>query len=268
MKRKLDIGLGLSDAAQHLVKGKGKYLINCLFALALGILSSVYIFYTVFKKLESITYYDSFEMVDILMSEMVKLIPFYMVIGLISLCIQCVFIKIVDDVIEKRDLSYGEQFSYVLSRLGRIILANVITLLPIILISLLMFASMKNMFFMAVFPILFMTLVLVVYGMMLIFIDQSIIVDDASVLESIKRSFSVVSYNFFRILFTFILIGIMGAILAGIVGEGNLVLEIISSIINVIVSLYMTAFLTTLYKQSVTTHNNEDLEIEYFEDYE
>lgn len=268
MKKKLDIGMALSDALQHLITGKGRYLINCLFALGLGVGTSVVVLSSAFNSFSTMTYYDPMQMVDYIMSEMLMLIPFYILVGLVSLCIQCVFIKIVDDVIEKRDLTYGQQFSYVMMRLGRIILANIITLIPIVLFSLLMFASMRNMFFFATFPFLIMTLLLVAYGMMLMFIDHSIIVDDVSAIESIKRSFALVSHNFFRIIFTFLLLGIVGAIVTSIVGEGNLIIELVRAVVNVIVSLFMTSFLTTLYKQVDSKPEIIEDEIEYFENYE
>ena len=266
MREKLEIGEAISDAVQHIKTSWRALFVNYLFMLGIGLLTVAYATVVVYEKVNTMTFTEYVSPFDIILKSITMTLPFMIIIGLISICVQSVFIKIIDDTIEKRQLDYKAQFVFVLKKLGKLILAGIITVIPIVLMYLLMFSSMSNMLYPSIAPFLFMTLIIVAYAMMLTFIDQSIITEEVSTFQAIKNSFRVVSHNFFRLLFTFIGYGILSYIIGLIFKDTNVVAAIIKAIINAFLSLFAVVFITTLYKQVSVRPIQEESELKYYEE--
>lgn len=267
MKEKLDIGEAISDTVQHIKTSWRALFINYLFMLGIGLLTVAYATVVVYEKINTMTFTDYVSPFDIILKSITMTLPFMIIIGLISICVQAIFIKIIDDTIEKRQLDYKAQLVFVLKKIGKLVLAGVIVVIPVLLMYLLMFRSMTNMYYGSFAPFFFMLLIMLAYAMMLTFIDQSIITEEVSTFQAIKNSFRVVSHNFFRLLFTFIGYGILSYIIGLIFKDTNVVAAIIKAIINAFLSLFAVVFITTLYKQvSVRPTQDEEYELKYYEE--
>jgi len=267
MREKLEIGEAISDAVQHIRTSWKLLLINFLFMLGIGLVTVAYTVSVFTGDVEALLYTGYTSPFELLIKTFAMILPFMIVIGLISVCIQAVYIKIIDDTIEKRQLSYKEQFVFVLKKLGKLILAGIIVVIPVLLMYLLMFRSMTNMYYGSFAPFFFMFLIMLAYAMMLTFINQSIITEDVSAFQAIKNSFSVVSYNFFRLLFTFIGYGILTLIIGMIFKDTSTVMVIIKAVVDAFLSLFGIVFITTLYKQVSEKPNRDDeYELEYYEE--
>lgn len=267
MREKLEIGEAISDAVQHMRTSWKAILINYLFMLGIGLLTVAYTVSIFTGDAEAMLYTGYPSAFEIMIKTFVMILPFMIVIGLISICIQAVYIKIIDDAIEKRQLNYKEQFVFVLKKLGKLVLAGIIVIIPVILMYLLMFRTITNMYYGSFAPFFLMLLIMLAYAMMLIFINQSIITEDASAFQAIKNSFRVVSHNFFRLMFTFIGYGILTLIIGRILNDTSIVMVVIKAIVDAFLSLFAIAFITTLYKQvSEKPDRDDEYELEYYEE--
>jgi len=267
MREKLDIGEAISDAIQHMITSWKLLVINYLFMLGIGLVTVAYTASVFTGDFEALLYTGYTSPFELMIKSFLMILPFMIVIGLISVCIQAVYIKIIDDTIEKRQLSYKEQFVFVFKKLGKLILAGVIVIIPVILMYLLMFRTMTNMYYGSFAPFFLMLLIMLAYAMMLTFVNQSIITEDVSAFQAIKNSFRVVSHNFFRLMFTFIGYGILTLIMGKIFGDTSVVVVVIKAIVDAFLSLFAIVFITTLYKQvSERPNQDEEYELEYYEE--
>ncbi|MBI9015057.1 MAG: hypothetical protein JEZ08_22690 [Clostridiales bacterium] len=267
MREKLEIGEAISDAVQHIRMSWKLLLINYLFMLGIGLITTAYTVSVFTGDIEALLYTGYKSPFELMIKSFLMILPFMIVIGLISVCIQAMYIKIIDDTIEKRQLSYKEQFVFVLRKLGKMIFAGVMVLIPVILMYLLMFRTITNMYYGSFAPFFLMLLIMLAYAMMLTFINQSIITEEVSAFQAIKNSFSVVSHNFFRLLFTFIGYGILTLIIGTILKDTSVVVVVIKAIIDAFLSLYAIVFITTLYKQvSKKPYQDNECELEYYEE--
>lgn len=267
MSEKLDIGEAISDAVQHIKTSWRALFVNYLFMLGIGLLTIAYATVVVYKKATTVTFTEYASPLDIMLESIIWMLPFMIFIGLIGICVQAVFIKIIDDTIEKRQMDYKAQLVFVLKRLGKLVLAGFIVIIPIVLMYLLMFKAITNMYYGSFAPFFLMLFIMLVYAMMLVFIDQSIITEEVSTFQAIKNSFVVVSHNFFRLLFTFIGYGILSYIIGQIFKDTHVVVVIMNAIINAFLSLFAVVFLTTLYKQvSERPTQDEAYELRYYEE--
>jgi len=273
MLKKFNMSQGLVDAANHLVKGWNKYLIP---ALLLGLST-----FTFTRTISIVTNKYSIPLVENQYQAFNEAIVPIILIGstlliyiLFVLIMQTTLIKVTDDLIEDRISSFREQFLFVLKRLGRILLANIIAGIPILLLLALTLGSLFRIG-RGGLGIYFLGLIgIVIYVIFIAMINQSIIIHDVSSIRAISNSIRVMKNNFFRYLFAMLGLGIANAIITNILSGEYIVIVIISAIVSTIITTYFTAFNTSLYKQVTKPLDHSEIldidteELELIEDYE
>lgn len=258
---KFNIGEGLSDAVQHLINGWKKYLLSYIMLVVISLVSGIVISVMVVSKLASASY-DSLEFLSEAWGIIILL---GLMIGYFSMVMQATIIKVTDDLIEHRNHTFGEQLVFAIRKSGKIILANLLALIPMLILFGIMFASLFSMgsgglglYFICLIGIL-------VYTVFIAFITQSIITEDVTSIEAIGKSFAIAKSNFFRYSFTMILLGIVTMIIQRLFSDTSTLAITLSTIVSSVLSVYVIAFVTSLYKQ-VTININSEPELEYFED--
>jgi len=195
-----------------------------------------------------------------LITSSIGMILFTLPINLITVILTSNYIKITDDIYENRELSYKDQFIFVLKRLGRMILSYIIVFVPMTLINIIIsvtFLSYSDFFTSLI------SFVLSIITYLFVMINQSIIIEDSTAIGGIKRSFTVMKKNILRFLGFSIVIGLLGVLPLSVVAMIVMKVKVLRIIIYIVLPFLIfflaplpAAFMTLLFKS--VTHTPYD----------
>lgn len=181
-----------------------KYIVNTLMIIAsqfLGvviisamILATIGRVYSTTSGASVTTVLDSPKLLGLFPNTMAMLLLFIPLIVLVVI-LHGVYIKITDDIYEKRESRYGQQLKFVFVRGGRFILSSLILSVPIFLAGVVI-AILGQI---TLIPIII--IVAVIVNILMLMINQSIVVEDNNTIEAIKSSVSIMKHNWLRFLF-------------------------------------------------------------------
>lgn len=235
-----------------------KYGLNSVLIILLQVITYVITFSYLTKMVMQVEY-SPFGTGNLITSS-VRMILFTLPINLITVILTSNYIKITDDIYENRELSYKEQFVFVIKRLGRMILSYIIVFVPMALVNIIVsvtFLSYSNLFT----TLISFALSIITY--LFIMINQSIIIEDSTAIGGIKRSFTVMKKNILRFLGFSIVIGILLVLPVSVVAMIVMKVKVLRIIIYIILPFVVfflaplpAAFMTLLFKS--VTHTPYD----------
>lgn len=177
---------------------------------------------------------------------------------IVSLCVSLIFglimqallIKITDDIIESRRLSYFDQLRFVLKRSQHIIISNLLIALPILIILFMMVQTVTGyMSSSSSGSLLFYSLILLFYSVFTVMVNQAIIMEDLNAVDGIKRSFEVMRDNYFKYLGLMVLYVILSIIIQSLMRDVDLVIVILKMGVDTCLAVYSVVFASGLFKQ-------------------
>ncbi len=135
------------------------------------------------------------------------LLPLIMLpMSFVSIFIKNVYIKMTDDIYEKRETSSKEQWVYTFRRSGRVLLSILICQVPITLLV------YYNQYYFVENTRLagsLLTIALNIVSYLFLLVNQSILIEDVSAVEGIKKSVSIMKHNIFRYFGFLVCIGLI-----------------------------------------------------------
>lgn len=163
-----------------------------------------------------------------------------------------VYIKIIDDSYENRDIHYGAQIKFAFRKSGKLILSSLITYVPVTVVYMLL--SMSAEIIGKSTPV-FISIIYFFTLIFFVFINQSIIIEDVTAMQAIGRSFKVMKYNILRYIGFSLLMGIAIFASFGLIGyilKGSMMIIIIAVTLLVIAMFLLMplpiVFTTLLFK--------------------
>lgn len=273
----------LGESFGYLKDNFGKYVANSgiivvAYFVSVAVMVSVMLnVFTSFFTRGSFGFGTSREVASYMMGRFASMFLVLLPVILFFIVLFAVYIKITDDVYEKRNTTYGEKFKYVFKRVGRILLSN---LMVYILAFVVVFVTMP-ITLNAGRGLLFLYNILLNFVFCLfIMINQSIIIEDTRTFEAIKRSIEVMKPNVFKYVgFTVVIsiISIVGGLLLQLIISQSMILAMVSNLAIIIIAFILMPipmiFMTLLFKnvphkpwdyQSASDHYIESDDL-YFE---
>lgn len=186
----------------------------------------------------------------------------------LAVVMQSINICIVSDKIDNYDRTYGEQFHYTFTNGLRILGANLLVSIPVIIVTGILIASMLRVDYTSLYDIgamgiklfAFVT-VISLYMVFTVFTSHSILLEEKGVVDSISRSFRITANNYLKMVLFYIVINVLTYAISYVTRDVNVLISLIISIAQLFFSLYIMAFITTLFKQ-VEEKVEEELYIE------
>jgi len=154
------------------------------------------------------------------------------------------FIKLTDDVIERRDFNLKEQMGFIVNRYGKILLSSIIVAIPTITMMVIVSGRKSNDE-----STLIINLVILAYTCFVVMISQGIIMEDLGVISTIKRSFSIMGRNYFKFLCLLSIGYFVTIMVQTVLRDSGLILQVIKLAIDCIIGVYLLIFTSSLFKQ-------------------